>query len=158
LCKRMVSYVNFDKVEVVIELGGGDGVITKHILQNMRPDAKLIVFELLPELAAILNEINDDRLIVVNDSAEKIKEYLDVNNLGKADAVFSGLPFVNIPKPIGYSIVEACRDNMKKGSFYVQFHYSTLVSNMYREVFGNLRYGFVAMNIPPVFIHICTKE
>jgi len=158
LCKKMISHVDFSTAKVIVELGAGDGVITKHILKAMRPDATLLVFELLPQLAEIIKEIDDDRMVVIVDNADKIGEYLKANGFDKADAIVSAIPFVNIPKPISYGIVEAARDSLIKGGPFIQMHYSKLVSDMYKEVFGNLRYHFVAINFPPVFIHICEKE
>ena len=45
LCKGMVKHVDFDNAKTIVELGAGDGVITKHILRSMRKDAILLCFE-----------------------------------------------------------------------------------------------------------------
>ena len=76
LCKGMIKHVDFQHARLIVELGAGDGVITKHILRNMHPDARLMAFEVHPKFCESLRRIRDKRLIVVEDSAEKLDEYL----------------------------------------------------------------------------------
>ena len=64
LCKGMIKPVDFSKAKVLVELGAGDGVVTKHILENMRKDAKLLAFELNPKFCEQIREIQDERLII----------------------------------------------------------------------------------------------
>ena len=159
VCKEMVSFIDFSTAKVIVELGAGDGVITKHILKGMRPDAKLLVFEVNEAFCDLLHNINDDRLIVVADSAEKIGDYLTKNNLGDtADYIISAIPFVALPDELSYQIVEASRDHLSKGGLYVQLHYSLLVRKMYKKVFGNVDVNFVPLNIPPAFVLVSEKK
>lgn len=159
VCKEMVSFIDFSAAKVIVELGAGDGVITKHILKGMRPDAKLLVFEVNEAFCEILRNIKDDRLIVVADSAEKIGDYLQKNKLGAtADYIISAIPFVALPDDLSYQIVEASRDHLVKGGLYVQLHYSLLVKKMYKRVFGNVDVNFVALNIPPAFVLVSEKK
>lgn len=159
VCKEMVGFVDFSKAKVIVELGAGDGVITKHILKGMRPDAKLLIFEVNEAFCDLLHDIDDDRLIVVSDSAEKIGEYLQKNNLGTtADYIISAIPFVSLPDDLSYKIVEASRDHLAEGGLYIQLHYSLLVKKMYKKVFGNVDVNFVPINIPPAFVLVSEKR
>ncbi|MEO0776514.1 MAG: methyltransferase [Bacteroidota bacterium] len=159
VCKEMTSFIDFSTAKVIVELGAGDGVITKHILRAMRPDAKLVAFEVNAAFCDILREIPDDRLIVAQDSAEKIGEYLRANQLGdQADFILSAIPFVTLPDDLSYRIVETSRDHLAEGGLYIQLHYSTLVKKMYKRVFGNVDVNFVPINIPPAFVLVSEKR
>jgi phospholipid N-methyltransferase len=158
VCRKMIEEVNFDTAKCIVELGGGDGVVTKHILKNLKGDTKLITFEILPQFCELLRNLNDDRLIVAEDSAENIKKHLKANGFEKADYVISTLPIVNIPEEIGERIVTAARDNLVDGGLYMQLHYSLLAKHLYEKVFGNIVHKFVVRNVPPAFILKSVKD
>ena len=158
LCKAMIKPVDFKNAKVIVELGAGDGVVTSHILSAMEPDAKLLAFELNSKFCdQIRQQIKDDRLIIIEDDASKIKEYLDANGLEKADAVISALPFTLIPEEIAYQIVRSCKDNMKEGGTYVQIHYSLIAKKYYKNVFGNIDIRFIPINVPPAWVMVCNN-
>ena len=152
LCKGMIKHVDFKSAKVIVELGAGDGVITKHILSSMSPDCKLITFEVNESFTNQLLEINDDRLIVVQDSAEKLEFYLKKNNLQIIDFVISAIPFVIVPKEIANNILEVCKKNLKDGGLFVQVHYSLMAKKLYKKAFGNVDINFVLLNLPPAFV------
>ncbi len=158
LCRNMVSYVDFDKAKVIVELGAGDGVITRHILTHMAPDAKLLSFEVLDSMAAVLRHIEDDRLIVINDSAEQLGMYLKQYDLEAIDAVISAIPFVALPDELAYRIVGECKKYMKIGAPYIQVHYSLLAKKIYEDIFGDVKVHFVPLNVPPAFVLVARKQ
>lgn len=158
LCEKMVSYVDFQDSKVIVELGAGDGVITEHILAKMRPDAVLLTFEVNPKFCeTIRKNIKDKRLIVVEDSAEKIPEYLKKHGFDHIDSVVSALPFVSLPEELGDSIVRTCKEYMKEGGKFVQVHYSLLVQKLYKRIFGEIDIHYEVRNIPPAFIFVMEK-
>lgn len=158
LCRNMIKHVNFKDADLIVELGAGDGVITRFILDEMKPDARLLVFEVNPKFCEILRNINDDRLIVAEDSAEELDSYLQQLNATKVDYVISALPFVALPKELGLDIVNKCYHFMKQGGRYVQVHYSLLAKKLYQSVFGNVDINFVPLNVPPAFVLVCEKK
>lgn len=46
LVNKMLSFAEFKGAKVIVELGGGDGSITKGIIERMDKDATLYVFEI----------------------------------------------------------------------------------------------------------------
>ncbi len=158
LCEKAVSFVDFQNAKVIVELGAGDGVITKHLLKYMRPDARLLAFEVNPKFCARLRSIGDERLIVIEDSAEHIGRYLSENQLGEIDDVVSAIPFVALPKEAGQLIVTATRDHLKRGGRYIQVHYSLLMKSLYENVFGNVDVNFVPLNLPPAFLLVSERR
>jgi len=158
LCKGMIKPVDFEKADVIVELGAGDGVITEHILRHMKKDAKLLSFEVNAKFCEQMRSaIQDDRVIIVEDSAEKLGEYLAKNNLGKADYVISALPYVSFPEELAKSIIRTSKEYMKDNALYIQVHYSLLTKKFYQEIFGNVDVSFVPLNIPPAFVLVSEK-
>ena len=157
LCKGAIKHVEFDQAEFLVELGAGDGVITKFILASMRPESKLMVFEVNKVFCNQLRAIKDSRLIVVEDSAQKIDIYLKLNNFPRVDDIISAIPFVVVPEKEAFSIVEACKSVLKTGGKFIQVHYSLVAKKMYKKVFGNVDVNFVPLNLPPAFILVSVK-
>ena len=158
LCKNMVKHVDLQNAELVVELGGGDGVITRFILKNMKPDATLLVFEINSKFCEILRNIDDKRLVIAEASAEELGSYLQSLSATNVDCVISALPFVAMPKELGFDIVGKCHRFMKKGGRYVQVHYSLLSKKLYQGIFGNVDINFVPLNVPPAFVFVCEKK
>jgi phospholipid N-methyltransferase len=158
LCQEMLRPVDFQQATVIIELGAGDGVFTHELLKKMRPDARLLCFEIQPAFCEILREVKDSRFILIEDSAELVEMYMARYELTKADYVISGIPFVSLPDELSYKIVGNCYKILKSGGLYIQFHYTTFVKKMYRNIFGNVDITFVPLNFPPAFVMICEKK
>lgn len=158
LCKGMIKPVDFTKANVIVELGAGDGVVTKHILAEMKPDAILLCFELNPKFCDKIREIEDDRLIVIEDDAAKISEYLEKHDCDKADYVISAIPFTILPEAICYQIIGACKNALVEKGLFIQMHYSLIPKKMYKKVFSNVECNFIAINVPPAWVMISEKR
>ena len=155
--KTMSKYIDFDTAKCIVELGAGDGAITTQLLKRMRPDTKLLVFEINDQLCEDLQrQFGDDpRVQIIKDDAKKVGEYIAAAGFECADAVASAIPFVIIPED---DIIEAAAEHLRPEGYYVQLHYSKIAKKRYERIFGNVDIDFVMMNIPPAFIHICQKK
>lgn len=158
LVKEMMKPIDFKQAKVIVELGAGDGVMTFEILKLMQPNSRLLCFEINPQFCEILRGINDDRFILIEDSAEMLGEHLRQLNIQDVDVIISAIPFVALPDELSESIVTGCFKALKKRGLYIQFHYSTLIKRMYKKIFGNIDINFVPLNIPPAFVMICEKK
>jgi len=158
LSRQMAKKVNYQTAKFVIELGAGDGVITKEILKRLPKDARLMVFEVNERFIEQLELINDDRLIVVNDSAEHIAEHLSAYGLAKVDAIVSAIPFVILTEEVRLSIIKKCMNHLKENGPFIQVHYSLVLKSMYKKLFGNVKINFVPLNIPPAFVMVSKKK
>ncbi|MEL6987504.1 MAG: rRNA adenine N-6-methyltransferase family protein [Bacteroidota bacterium] len=148
LCKKMIKHVDFDNAETIIEIGAGDGVITRHILNQMKSETSLIVFEVNPKFCEKLRGIDDKRLTIIEDSAENIEQYVD----HKVDYMISAIPFVMLPKKMTISILNVCKRVLANRGKFIQLHYSLILKSIYKRVFGNVKVNFVPINIPPAFV------
>jgi phospholipid N-methyltransferase len=160
LVRKMLANVNFSNAKVIIELGPGTGVITREIIAKMKPSCRLLVFELhLPFYRELQKEFKDnEQVILVNDTAEKIAQYLESYQLGKADNIISSLPLANFDKTILDHLLKACHDNLKNEGKFIQFQYSLTTKKSLRNYFPKIEMNFTSMNIPPAFIFTCLKK
>jgi len=157
LCAKMVGLSDLIGSKCIVELGAGDGVMTSHILKRMPAGAMLFAFEINPKFCELMREIDDPRLIVVEDSAEHLAKYINDHGFEQIDVVFSALPFVVLPDEVSQSIVQSCYDFLKPLGQFFQVHYSLLEKNLYKRIFGNVNVSFQLLNIPPAFILTCSK-
>ncbi len=157
LCSKVVSLSDLRDAGCIVELGAGDGVMTRYILDKMPKDARLIAFEINPKFCEKLRSIDDVRLIVVEDSAENLEHHLAKHGIQEIDTVFSALPFVVLPDEVSQSIVKSCYTFLKPLGQYLQIHYSLLEKKLYQGIFGRVDVTFHLLNIPPAFILACVK-
>lgn len=155
LCEAAIGKIDFDRARVIVELGAGDGVITKHILKRLHPEGVVLAFEVFEDLCEDMRAINDPRLIVVNDSAEKIGEYLAKAGHEQADYIVSAIPFANLPEDLGKRIVAAAKEYLRPGGLYSQVHYSLKTKAYYEEAFGKVSTKRVWQNLPPAWVLYC---
>ena len=152
LSRAVVRNAQLKNAKVIVELGAGDGVMTRHILDGMDQDAVLFSFEVNPQFCKVLKNINDPRLQVVNMSAEKLQEVLLKFGFNKADSVISALPFTVFPEELTRSIIQHVYDILPEGRPLVQIHYSLKTKKIYESVFGKARVQFEPRNLPPAFV------
>ncbi|MFK8045503.1 MAG: class I SAM-dependent methyltransferase [Crocinitomicaceae bacterium] len=158
LVKKMCDAINFSEAKVIVELGPGTGVFTQEILNRASLDSKIFVFELNEDFCRILeSKFNDQRIILVNDSAEKLTAVLKEHQIENADAVLSSLPLTVIPEPVKSNILKASFDSLKPQGIYVQYQYSLNAKKLIEKQFGKLNLRFSLINIPPAFIYVAKK-
>lgn len=158
LAKKMLQNVNFKKARVLVELGPGTGVFTRKILEQMNEDAKLFVFELNDEFYRQLQEeIQDDRIILIHDSAEFIQKHLNDAGFIHADYVISSLPLTNFPNKLKETILQAAHHCLVNDGKYIQFAYSLISKKILQTQFDETNISFTPLNFPPAFIYTCSK-
>ncbi len=156
LAKKMLESIDFGTAKVIVELGPGTGVFTKKMLEKMRPDAILLVFELNDSFIHMLQrDIKDERMHLVHDSAEKISEYLEKLGHTQADAIVSSLPLANFPTELKTNILTSSKSVMHEKSLYVQFQYSLNAKSLIKEIFRTVNITFTPVNFPPAFVYTC---
>lgn len=156
LVAKMLEPIDFKNTKCIVELGPGTGVITSEILKKMPPDCILFVFEINKEFCDLLSStISDPRLKIINDSAEKMEDYLKENNFTKADTIISSLPLALIDEEIVENILKKIKTNLSDSGVFVQYQYSLNKYQKLKELFNKVKLDFVALNFPPAFIFVC---
>ena len=159
LVKKMCNKVDFEKSNIIIELGPGTGVFTKEILARAKPSAKIFVFELNEDFFHLLtSQFVDKRIILVNESAENMETVLRAHDIQHADVIISSLPLTVIPEPIKTNIIKSAHSVLKPKGLYIQYQYSLSAKKLLESYFGKLNLKFSLINIPPAFIYVGTKS
>jgi phospholipid N-methyltransferase len=140
--------------QLIIELGPGNGAITKEILNTISEDSELIVFELNSFFCSELAKINDKRLTIINVSATGMK-HLDASK--KATCVISSLPLASIPKTIKKNVFQESKNILAENGVILQYQYSLLDYSFLKQMFTNVKIKFTFLNLPPSFIYVCRK-
>lgn len=152
LAKKMTEPIDFSRANLIVELGPGTGNITKAILKNMKFDARLLAFEINECFVSRLNELGDERLSIISDSAENIGKYVEGKTV---DYVISSLPLAVIPQKVKDNIVASSMKHLKDDGQFIQFQYSLNARKMLKENFNEVKVDFTAINIPPAFVYKC---
>lgn len=155
LAKRMISHIDWDNAKCIVELGAGDGPITRQIVKKLKPGTELLVFELNDKFCEEFLNFSQPNVHVINDSAEKIGEYLQKFGLEKADYIISALPLTNFSKDLKESIIDESVRSLRPGGMYMQFQYMTTVKKLLKSKFSRVKISFVPANIPPAFVYSC---
>ncbi|GME32332.1 methyltransferase [Pantoea agglomerans] len=149
LCRTMITSVKWPEALRIAELGAGDGVLTRQILAQMTPDAKLDAFEICTTLADKLTALEDPRMTVRTCSAE----YLN----GNYDVIFSGLPLLSLPPELREAILRAVYNALGPDGVFVQFQYTSLTQPDLSRYFTWERQR-VLKNVPPAWVYRCTRH
>ena len=158
LSRKMLKKIDFTNANVIVELGSGNGAITKYILERLSPKAILICFEINDNFYNQLLKINHPQLVVLKVSAEKMIQELKKLNLNKADYIISSLPFTIIPEVVSNEILAKSYQALEKNGTFIQYQYSLSYFKKLKQVFKEeILLEFEPLNIPPAFIYHCKK-
>lgn len=149
VCKHLPT----DKTINVVEFGIGHGNITKKILEKISPESKLYAFEVNKQFCEHVREnIKDDRLIIINDGAQNIKDHIEF----KIDFVIATIPFSFFSKEKAAAIIQGSYDLLKDGGYYSQALYTKFNFKKFQKVFSNAE--LIQVNkLPPEYVYHCQK-
>lgn len=156
LVNTMLNGIDFDRAKLVIELGPGEGCLTRRLLERLRPDAKVLIFEINPVFCEHLRaSIQDERAEIIQVSAEYLQDELHRRGLEKVDGVVSGLPLINFPDDLRTRIWKQIQLVLKLKGTYVQFHFATTLQKYYHKMFHQVRRYWVPLNVLPAYVYVC---
>ena len=152
----MYGSLNLKEAKAVVEFGAGDDVFTTEILKLIGTNTKFFVFETNHSFIKKLKEkIKDDRVFIINDSAEKIGKYILANNIKEVNYIISALPLSLIPVGVKNSIIENSVKYLKADGQYVQFQYTPYDYFRLSRYFKKVKLSFTLTNFPPAFLYRC---
>jgi phospholipid N-methyltransferase len=158
LSKRMIKHIDFSKADVIVELGSGNGAITKFILERLSSKAILICFEINANFHQQLVALQHPQLIALKVSAENIETELQKLKIKQVNYIISSLPFTIIPEEISDEILEKSFKVLIKNGTFIQYQYSLTYFKKLKRVFKeSISLGFEPLNLPPAFIYSCKK-
>lgn len=159
LVKQLLRNVRWDEARVIVEYGPGVGTISGEILERMRPDATLVVFEINDDFVRMLSQrFSDPRLKVMHRSASDVAEVLAQLGLGQADYVIAGIPFSIMTPQARRGVLRSTYDALRPGGALLVYQFSTRVRSDLEEIFGDVRQRFEPRNILPARLFHCVKR
>lgn len=157
LAYKMVEDINFFNASCIVEYGPGTGVFTEKILNRKKDSTIFIAIEYNTDFYKILKgKFKDEtNFILINDSAENLKEYLNKYKIDKVDYIVSGLPFASLPDSMSKRILSITKDLLKGKSEFITFQYSLFKMKLFRTYFGKIKRKRVILNLPPAYVLKC---
>jgi phospholipid N-methyltransferase len=154
--RAMLDQVPLEDARCVVEMGAGTGPYTREIVKRIGPQTRFLAFEIDPVLAeGLQRELDDPRLEVIADSAEKLATYLDGD---RADVVVSAVPFTSVPEKVRHGLLNAARENLAPGGTMLVLQYSPFMRRQLQQAFGSVEQRVVLANVPPAFLFACRPE
>jgi phosphatidylethanolamine/phosphatidyl-N-methylethanolamine N-methyltransferase len=96
LCRRIAALVRRAEDEVVVELGAGTGVISKALLAAGVPPERLVVVEIVRDMAEHLRQVLPGVKVIQGDAFELARDLPDALH-GKVGTAICGIPLVMLP-------------------------------------------------------------
>jgi phospholipid N-methyltransferase len=156
LIRQLLNPIDWARARVIVEYGPGVGNITAEVLRRMAPDATLIAIEMNPDFVSFLRDtFKDERLRLVEGSAEAVEEILRRFGRAHADYIISGIPFSTIAAPVRERILEKTRDVLAPGGAFLVFQFSTRLLDDLKRVFGYVGRSFEPLNVLPAHVFFC---
>jgi len=155
MARSMLAGINFETARCVVELGAGTGPITAELVRRARPHTRLLVVELDPDMCGRLKH-RFPQLDVVQGDACHLDRLLADRGITQVDHVCSELPLPSFPAPLRDAILATtARVLAPHGSFRQLTVMPLVYRKMYRGYFEDVRFDFVALNLPPGGVYVC---
>ena len=159
LIKQLLRDVKWNDVRVFVEYGPGVGTISGEIVKRMRPDAKLIVFEINDDFVRVMKNRfqHDPRVHVLHRSAAEVQDALRELGLEKADCAIAGIPFSIMKEEDRQAVLRNTHAALRPGGSFLVYQFSSRVRADLEKIFGPVHQGFEPLNILPARLFHCVK-
>ncbi len=165
LAERMIQQIDFDKAASIVEFGPGTGSFTRLILSRKRECTSFFALELNENMYLDLHRQYPE-LLLYNDSATRIHDYLQKNRLTRVDAVISGLPWANFSEQTQDEILIPTISALHPGGTFSCFAYlqglvlpsAIRFRRKLNRYFRDVKVSPVVWrNCPPAIVYWCTR-
>lgn len=155
--RRVLDAARVSTANTVVELGPGNGGTTRSILATMPANARLISIEINPHFHAMVDAIDDPRLIPHLGSACDLPRILAEHDLPAPDAVISGIPFSTLDRELGEALVAAIADVLSPDGRFVAYQARDSVARLCDPVMSRAGTVTEYRNIPPMRVYTWTS-
>ncbi len=157
LCRRIASLVQRKPDEVVLEIGAGTGVVSRALLAAGVPPEKLLVVEIVPEMAEHLRRILPG-VTVLNGDAFRASELVPARFHGKIGTVVCGIPLVLLTQAQQRDFVAAV-ESVAPGKGFLSYTYLLTSPLPYKALrLKAERMVWTMWNFPPASIWRYTPQ
>ena len=151
LCGRIAAQVRRAEDEVVVELGAGTGVVSRALLAAGVPAHKLVVVEIVPDMADHLREALPGVNVIAGDAFD-LPAALPRALHGKVGTAICGIPLVLLPLERQQRFVEAV-EAVAPGKGFLLYTYCITSPLPYRKLgLTAKREAWTPLNFPPASV------
>lgn len=172
LVNALTHHAELKRARTIVELGPGIGTVTRAILREAAPDARIFSIEIDEKLVETASRaIVDPRLHFIHGSATDIDSLLPAHGCDDpVDVVISSLGMSLLAPEIRDGVVRAVTSTLDPAGVYIQyayFHARVFVWSSARGVyrfnirrylephFGDLERKLIVANVPPAAVYTC---
>lgn len=156
LVASMMSVIEWEHANVIVELGAGTGVVTRAINDKRHDQSIFFSFEKEDQMNLALKYNYPD--VIICDEAFKLTEVLAQNACVQVDCVVSCLPFANFRRVQQLDLLSAIHAALRPGGLFIAFQYSLQLQANLKARYAEVDCRFIMKNFPPAFLYICKKE
>jgi phospholipid N-methyltransferase len=159
LIKTVLKNID-SNLDIIIEQGAGDGILSKELLKKLTRKGRLILIEQNSEFIKILRELQkqDARIIIFEGLAQDFNYDKFLNHTEKADLIISSIPFSFLKHEDRNTVSEKAFENLKESGKFIIFHqYRKLMEKILQRHFTEIKTTFVLANVLPCFIFVSRK-
>lgn len=151
LCRRIAAAVEREPEEYVLELGAGTGVISRALLAAGVPAHKLIVVEIVPEMAEFLRESLPGVNVICGDAFD-LKNTLPAHMQNRIGTAICGIPLVLLPLERQQAFVDAV-ESVAPGKGFLLYTYCITSPLPYGKLsLAARRLAWTPLNFPPASV------
>lgn len=151
LCRRIVRQIHRAEDEAVLELGAGTGVISQALLAGGVPASRLIVVEIVAEMAAHLRRTLPDVEVIQGD-ARRLPDLLPRRWHGQIGTVVCGIPLVLLPLDMQRRFIDAI-EAVAPGRGFLHYSYCITSPLPWRKHrLAPRREAWTPLNFPPASV------
>lgn len=148
--QRIIRAAALETAGLVVELGPGTGGTTRSFLNSLSPGARLLTIEISREFVAVLDRIEDPRLINHCGNALDLQSILQSHTLSAPDAIISGIPFSSLSAKVGRHILANVWQSLAADGRFVAYQFRGHVAELAKPLLGPPETVVEVRNIPPM--------
>jgi phosphatidylethanolamine/phosphatidyl-N-methylethanolamine N-methyltransferase len=151
LCRAIARQVRLAPDEVVVELGAGTGVISQALLDSGVPPERLVVVEIVPDMAEHLRSTLPHVNVIQGDAFD-LARALPAALHGKVGTAICGIPLVLLPLEAQQRFVAAV-ESVAPGKGFLLYTYCITSPLPYRKLgLTAKREAWTPLNLPPASV------
>jgi phosphatidylethanolamine/phosphatidyl-N-methylethanolamine N-methyltransferase len=151
LCERIAAAVRRAPDEYVLELGAGTGVVSRALIEHGVPAEKLVVVEIVPEMANHLRSALPGVNVICGDAFE-LSRAIPEAWVGRIGTSICGIPLVLLPIEQQRRFVAAV-ESVAPGRGFLLYTYCITSPLPYRELALEAeRVAWTPLNFPPASV------
>ena len=151
LCRRIAALAACGPDEVVVELGAGTGVVSRALLDAGLPPQRLVVVEIVRDMAEHLRRALPGVNVIQGDAFE-LATALPARMHGKVGTAICGIPLVMLPVAQQRRFVAAV-ESVAPGKGFLLYTYCITSPLPYRKLgLTAKREAWTPLNLPPASV------